>query len=105
VPRIFEILADKRIEEALARGELESLPGSGKPLIFEDDPFTSPEQRMMNRILKQAGFTPAEVTLRKAVAELRETLVETPAGPERKALEDKLALSLLQLAEASRCRD
>lgn len=97
---IFEILAEKRITEAIERGELDNLPGAGKPLEFEEEPFVSPEQRIINRILKNAGFTPTEVGLRKAVAELREELEATPPGKAQRALREKLAWSLLQLGEA-----
>ncbi|MDR1461842.1 MAG: DUF1992 domain-containing protein, partial [Azoarcus sp.] len=62
---IFDILAEQRIVEAGRRGEFERLPGAGRPLIFDDEPLLSPEQRMANKILKNAGITPREVLLRR----------------------------------------
>ncbi len=100
--KIFEILAERRITEAVQRGELDNLPGAGRPLEFEEEPFVSPEQRMMNRVLKQAGFTPTEVGLRRAIGELRQELAATPPGKARQALQEKLAWSLLQLGEAGK---
>lgn len=97
--RIFEILAERRIVDALARGDFEHLPGAGKPLVFDDDPLVSPEQRMINRVLKNAGFTPREVILRKEIAELRRELANLPAGEVREQKRQALALLLLQLAE------
>ena len=32
--KIFEILAERRITEAVQRGELDDLPGAGRPLEF-----------------------------------------------------------------------
>lgn len=97
MPLIFEILAEQRIVDAIARGELDNLPGAGKPLEFDDEPFVSPEQRMVNRVLKNAGFTPPEVLLRKEIAALRREIEALPQGEARSALKQKLALLLLQL--------
>lgn len=70
----FVALAEQRIQEALERGELSDLPGSGEPLDLTEDPLVPEEQRMANRILKNAGFVPPEVGLRREVAELRSQL-------------------------------
>ena len=99
VSSIFEILAEQRILDAIQRGELDNLPGAGKPLEFDDDPFVSPEQRMMNRILKNAGISPREVILRKEIANLRKELEALPAGDKRKALKDRLVFLLIQISE------
>lgn len=57
----FDFLAERKIEEALARGELENLPGTGRPLELEDDSLVPEDLRMAYRILKNAGFVPREV--------------------------------------------
>ncbi|WP_018992570.1 DnaJ family domain-containing protein [Aromatoleum toluclasticum] len=79
---IFDILAEQRIADAIRRGELDHLPGAGRPLVFDDEPFQSPEQRMVNRILKNAGFVPQEVLLRREIAALRKALAEAGEGEE-----------------------
>ncbi|MFV5215934.1 DUF1992 domain-containing protein [Azonexus caeni] len=96
---IFEQLAERRISEALARGDLDHLPGAGKPLVFDDEPLLSPEQRMVNRILKNAGFTPREVLLRREIAALRQAVEALPAGAERDEKRRELLL-LVQVAES-----
>ncbi|HJW25498.1 MAG TPA: DUF1992 domain-containing protein [Rhodocyclaceae bacterium] len=96
---LFEILAEQRITDAIRRGDLDHLPGAGKPLEFDDDPFVSPEQRMVNRILKNAGFTPAEILLRKEITALRREIEALPPGEKRTALKRELALLLLKLSE------
>ncbi len=96
---IFEQLAERRISEALARGDLDHLPGAGKPLVFDDEPLLSPEQRMVNRILKNAGFTPREVLLRREIATLRQAVEALPAGAERDEKRRELLLLLVQVAE------
>ncbi|AYH42163.1 DUF1992 domain-containing protein [Azoarcus sp. DN11] len=77
---IFDILAEQRIADALKRGEFDHLPGAGRPLVFDDELFQSPEQRMANRILKNAGFVPQEVLLRREIAALRKALASAEEG-------------------------
>lgn len=57
----FELIAERKIEEALARGELRGLPGEGRPLDLDDDALVPEDLRMAYRILKNAGFAPQEV--------------------------------------------
>ena len=57
----FELIAERKIAEAAAQGEFDGLPGSGKPLVLDDDLLVPEEQRMANRILRNAGFVPREV--------------------------------------------
>jgi len=97
--RIFEILAEQRLQDALRRGELDNLPGAGQPLELDDDPLLTPEQRLFNRILKNAGFTPHEVLLRKEIAALRERLADLPDGPARDATLRELSRCCLTLLE------
>jgi hypothetical protein len=57
----LELIAERRIAEALAQGEFDGLPGAGKPLDLAEDPLVPEDQRMANRILKNAGYVPREV--------------------------------------------
>lgn len=75
---LFEILAEQRIRDAIANGEFDNLPGAGQPIDFEDELFVSPEQRMVNRILKRAGLVPSDVSMRQAIAKLREEIKRLP---------------------------
>lgn len=96
---IFDQLAERRICEALARGDLDHLPGAGRPLEFDDEPLQTPEQRMVNRILKNAGFTPREVLLRREIAALRAEVEALPTGEVRDAKRHELLLLLVRVAE------
>jgi hypothetical protein len=42
----FELLAERKILEAVSRGELDDLPGAGKPLALDDDALI-PEERLV----------------------------------------------------------
>ena len=72
---VFDLLAEQRILEAVRNGDFDHLPGAGRPLVFEDEPFVSPEQRMANHILRNAGFAPPEIGLRREIARLRAEVV------------------------------
>ena len=72
-------LLDDHIGRALraseASGELRAAPSWGKPLACGDGyDETPPELRLGYKILKDAGYVPAEVEMFKQVAALREQL-------------------------------
>jgi hypothetical protein len=100
---IFDILAEQRIMDGERNGEFANLPGAGRPLVFDDELFVSPEQRMVNKVLRNAGFTPPEIGLRKEIAALRVQIDALPASDEgRHALRRQLALLIIQLQEVGR---
>lgn len=99
--RLLDQLAERHIEEALARGDLDDLPGAGQPLQFDDDPWVPADQRMAYKILKNAGYVPAEVSQRREAAELRHTWRTTTDISERCRIARRLNCLLLQL-DASR---
>ena len=61
------INANKQIEEAMERGEFKNLPGEGKPLKLDTNPYLTPQARMANRLLKENGFTPRWIALEKEI--------------------------------------
>jgi hypothetical protein len=83
---MLDLIAERKIAEALARGELENLPGEGRPLELDDDALVPQDLRLAYRILKNAGFVPPEVQTLNEIAEL-----ERLAGLDSKAAR-KLAL-------------
>ena len=78
----LDALVEARIERAIGRGELNDLPGQGRPLSLDDDACVAPEIRLAYRILKNAGFVPEEVELRREIMDLS-VLIEATDGPER----------------------
>lgn len=81
------INVNKQIEEAMARGEFADLPGEGKPLKLDTDPFLTPQARMTNRLLKENGFAPRWVEVEKEIkrekAQLERVLINLKARRER----------------------
>jgi len=90
----FNLLAERKIEEALARGELDGLPGTGRPLDLDADPLVPEDLRMAFRILKNAGFVPPEVEQIREIGELERVVQrEAEAGDaERVRAVKRLAL-------------
>lgn len=63
----LESEAEKRLREAIERGEFDNLPGKGKPLDLAENPFEDPDLRMVHRLLRNAGFAPAWIEERKDI--------------------------------------
>jgi len=71
-------IAEDRIREAIERGELNDLPGKGQPQRLEDDSHLPEELRMAYKVLKNAGYTPPELDVRKELAQVEDLLVNAP---------------------------
>jgi DnaJ homolog subfamily C member 28 len=52
-------IVEQKIQEAARRGELDDLPGKGRPLNLDENPFEPVDERVANRMLKQNGLAPA----------------------------------------------
>lgn len=91
-------LAEARIREAIARGELDDLPGKGRPLDLEDLSRVPEELRAGYLLLKNAGFLPEELELRKETVTLRALIAACEDDGKRRAdLERRLSAKLLRL--------
>lgn len=49
-------IAERKIQEAIEEGQLDNLPGYGKPLELEDLSHIPPDMRMAYTLLKNSGF-------------------------------------------------
>ena len=58
---MLDFLAEKKLAEAVSRGELDDLPGQGRPLELQEDLLVPEELRLAYRILKNAGYVPPEI--------------------------------------------
>jgi len=69
---------EEAIQEARRRGELDNLPGHGKPLDHTEY-FSHPEEhRIAARLLKNSGFVPPEVELMRERGELARCVRRRP---------------------------
>jgi hypothetical protein len=87
----FRKSVDEKIQEAIARGEFDNLPGKGKPLDL-DAYFATPEHlRMGYSILKSADIVPEEIELLRQIESLRKSLESCTTEIEQKALRQQLS--------------
>lgn len=79
---MFRRIVEEKIARAIEAGEFDHLPGKGKPLKLEDNPYEPAELRSAHRLLKNNDFTlpwietwnEIEAELAAARAELRAEL-------------------------------
>jgi hypothetical protein len=95
---LFTVIAERRILEAMERGEFDDLPGKGKPLNLEDeDPMVPEELRMAYRMLKNAGLLPPELELRKEILRLQDLLDAVQDEGKRRERRRDLDFKLMKL--------
>jgi hypothetical protein len=94
----IERMAEQRIREALERGEFNNLRGAGKPLDLDDDVDVPPELRTAYRILKNSGFVPPEVELRRDIASAEQLVAQALTPADRKHANQRLDFLLVKLA-------
>lgn len=80
---IWQKIAEERIREAVERGELDDLPGKGRPQRLDDDSHLPAELRMAYKVLKNSGYTPPELDLRNEIHQVEDLLASAPDEKER----------------------
>ena len=70
----LERMAEARIEEALASGALDGVPGAGQPLPLDDLACVPAELRAPYLLLKGAGYLPEELLQRREAVRLQALL-------------------------------
>ena len=86
----WEKLAHNRIEEAIAAGEFDDLPGRGKPLDLTEY-FSQPSaERAGVSLLKNAGVLPPELELLKLIARVEEAMAKNADPAQRARLNAEL---------------
>ncbi|MBP2674719.1 MAG: hypothetical protein H6Q84_1559 [Deltaproteobacteria bacterium] len=90
------VIAERKIQEAMERGEFDDLPGKGKPLDLSDDPMVPEELRVAFKVMKNAGFLPPELELHKEIVRLRELVDAACDEAQRSARIKELNIKLLR---------
>ncbi|WP_413729341.1 DUF1992 domain-containing protein [Sodalis sp. RH22] len=71
---LVDELAERHIQQAQQKGEFDNLPGYGLPLTLDDDSAVPEDLRVGYRLLKNAGYLPAELQDRKDALRLSDLL-------------------------------
>jgi DnaJ homolog subfamily C member 28 len=70
---------EDQIRQAMEAGKFDDLPGKGKPLRLDQDPFEDPEWRMAHHVLRNGGFTLPWIEARQEVERSLEAARKTLA--------------------------
>ena len=70
----FELIADRKIRDAMEEGRFDDLPGKGKPLNLDVDLSVPPEQRMAMRLMREANLLPDWIQLDKEIRQRQERI-------------------------------
>ncbi|MEM7293633.1 MAG: DnaJ family domain-containing protein [Pseudomonadota bacterium] len=93
--------AEALIQQAVDRGELDNLPGSGESLHLDDDTMVPVELRAAHRLLKNSGFVPVEIQVRRDINSVEQLLSQLDCGSSyAKRARQKLLHLQLQLERA-----
>ena len=61
-------LVEDLIQESMARGDFDNLPGAGKPLDYSNhNPYVDSHTHNLNKVLINNGYVPEWVTLDKEI--------------------------------------
>ncbi|RMH95483.1 MAG: DUF1992 domain-containing protein [Calditrichaeota bacterium] len=69
---ILQKIAEERIREAIENGVFDNLPGKGRFIDLSDYFRVPPHLRMAYSLLKNAGYIPVEIELKKEIEMLKE---------------------------------
>lgn len=92
----FGRLSEERIRKAYEEGEFEQLPGLGKPLPKDSLEGIPEELKMAYRLMKNAGFTPDEMTIKNEMLTIEDLIRRSEDELEKEELRKKLNAKLLQ---------
>jgi hypothetical protein len=87
----FEDPVETKIKAAMAEGQFDNLPGKGKPIDLKGYIETPEHLRAAYHILKNAGFVPEEVRLKKELELIKEKIKLCKSKAEKDKLSKELA--------------
>lgn len=93
---IIRKIAEERIREAMEEGLFDNLPGRGRPLKLDNDSRVPEDLRVPYRILKNSGYLPPELELRKEIVTLQRLIEGLQEGEERRKRLKELNLKILR---------
>ncbi|WP_062105708.1 DnaJ family domain-containing protein [Bacillus niameyensis] len=92
----FTDLTEERIRKAYENGEFDNLPGMGKPLPPDSLEGIPKELRMAYKMLKNAGFSPEEMDVKKEIMSIEDLIRKSEDELEAQGLKKELNAKLLQ---------
>nr|WP_154324445.1 DUF1992 domain-containing protein [Pantoea sp. 201603H] len=98
---LIDQLAEQKMCNAQEKGEFDNLAGQGKPLILDDNSHVPAELRTAYRLLKNSGYLPPELEMRREAIELDSLLRKlNPAESDYDVKNKRLILLEMKLRQA-----
>jgi hypothetical protein len=97
---IIDQIVERRIAEAIDRGDFDELPGAGRPLELDDDRLVPEELRVAFRIMKNAGYVPEELRLFTEIRSAEQLLMHARHDEERVAASARLRVLLERMGSS-----
>lgn len=91
----FTNISEEKIRKAYEEGEFDRLPGFGKPLPDENLEGIPKELRMAYRVMKNAGFSPQDMEIKKELMTIEDLIRRSEDELEIEQLKKKLNEKLL----------
>ncbi|MBS4198358.1 DUF1992 domain-containing protein [Bacillus sp. FJAT-49732] len=92
----FGGLSEERIRKAYEEGEFDNLPGRGKPLPKDSLAGIPDELKMAYRLMKNAGYSPDEMDVKKEIMTIEDLIRKTENDMEKEGLKRELNEKILQ---------
>lgn len=93
----FNKIVEERIKKAQKNGVFDGLPGSGEPLVFENDSLVPEDLRLAYKILKNADCVPPEIEIKNEINRLEMLMSATDGSVEKYRLLKKINLLIMKL--------
>lgn len=103
---LIDQLVEQHVRAAQEKGELSNLPGEGAPLMLDDDSGVPAELRSAYRLLKNSGYLPPELEMRREALELRDLIKQLdPTDLNAQDVRKKLTMLEMKLRQAGMSTD
>ncbi len=96
-------IAERRIAKAIEEGTLRTDGWKNRPLPLDDDSFVPDDLKMAYKILKNSGYVPPEIEIRKEIQKLEDLIARTEDSHQRLKQMKKLDVLMMKI-DAQRSR-
>jgi hypothetical protein len=94
----IRLIAERRISEAIRKGQLDVEGWRNKPLPMTNDYLVPEELRMAHKILKNAGYLPPEIETKKEIQQIEDLLATCEDERTRVKQIKKLSYLMMKLS-------
>ena len=90
-------MVERKIWEALKKGEFDDLPGKGRPIDLQDDSHIPEDLRLAYKILKNGDCLPPEIEEKKQIQQMEDLLEDIKDEKEKYKLIKRINFKIMKL--------